>query len=177
MNGNSFKTIQSRDIISGSDNICIPIGIVSLPSSTSFPTASDKNSLLRFLGGDFGTTLKRQKIIDYSSLLHGNEKKNSRSIVVIAPIRFLVFSATHISLTSVLPLILTHTQKSIRKNQLLVINAKNTKYYENERSVESREVENTDIEVTDSSQPPLCAYLARDFCSDLLNAVRHCIHW
>ena len=177
-NENSSKTVQMAETLSGSENICIPIGIVSLPSSTSFPNASEQNSYLHFLGGgDFSSSLKKPQIIDYSSLLHGIKKKSVKSIIVFPPIRFLVFPAIHISLPSILPLILSHTQKLNRKNQLLVINAKNTKYYEDEKSIENREIENTDFFITDSLSPPLCAYLARDLCSDLLNAVRHCIHW
>ena len=176
-NGNSGKTVKMAETLSGSENICIPIGIVSLPSSTSFPNATEQNSYLQILGGEFNSSLKKQQIIDYSSLLHGNKKKSVKSMVVFPPVRFLVFPAIHISLPSILPLILSHTQKLNRKNQLLVINAKNTKYYEDQKSVENREIENTDLVITDSLPPPLCAFLARDLCSDLLNAVRHCIHW
>lgn len=177
-NGNSRKTVQMTETLSGSENICIPIGIVSLPSSTSFPNASEQNSYLHFLeGGDFNSSLKKPQIIDHSSLLHGNKKKSVKSINVFPPIRFLVFPAIHISIPSILPLIVSHTQKLNRKNQLSVINAKNTKYYEDEKSIENREIENTDLVITESFPPPLCAFLARDLCSDLLNAVRHCIHW
>ena len=174
-NCNSTEIVQNTDYFAGSENICVPIGIVSLPSSTSFPTATEHNSLLRFLGGgDFNSV-----IIDYSSLLRGNKKKTVKSIVVIAPIRFLVFTAMHISLTSILPLILTHTQKLIIKNKLSVVNAKNKKYYETETeiSVDNGKIENTEIPITEITQPPMCPFLARDLCSDLLNAVRHCIHW
>ena len=177
-NGNSTKTVQTAETLSASENICTPIGIVSLPSSTSFPNASEQNSYLHFLrGGDFNSSLKKPQVIDYSSLLHENKKKSVKSFIAFPPIRFLVFPAIHISLPSILPLILSHTQKLHRKNQLLVINAKNTKYYEDEKSIANRETENTDLVITDSLPPPLCAYLARDLCSDLLNAVRHCIHW
>ena len=191
----------------GSKLILIPLGITTLPGSASISSLNEQNVNSLLVNGEFGT-----KIIDDSRsknpalILDSEIKKLSKSVKSNyfddSPLRFLVFPAIHVSLSSILPIILSYANMSNAENKKdnNAINnetpdksknkiveetntsAKNTQYY-------SKNVASTDIGVIKNSTrvsgineihdtvPPLSAFFSRDLCFDLLSAVNHCIDW
>ena len=159
----------------GSECISAPLGIVSLPSSTSFPSASEQNIFFSLLNGQFGTiSLPNNNNSSSSNNNNSGSKSNSNFAI---PVRFLAFPSVHLSLSSVLPLILSHAQLSFGKNNSkneVKNNAKNTKYYDSGLTP-ANIGENKPI--IEDICPPISAYFARDLCVDLLSATDHCIQW
>lgn len=99
--------------------------------------------------------------------------KNNKINPNMPPQRFLVFPSVHLSLSSVLPLILIHNNKDLKIND----NMKN-----NERSVKKQNDKYNDFEEVQNISnnidiPPISALFSRDLCSDLISAVNHCIKW
>jgi hypothetical protein len=192
-NNYSVNSIQSRNEFSkirkksknrenyengnlGSVCISAPLGIISLPSSTSLPSATEQNILFSLLGGQFGTISMpiNNNINNNGNNNNNNNKLNSNYTV---PTRFLAFMSVHLSLSSVLPLILSHAQLSFEKNIIKKDdnnNAKNTKYY-GAGFLAPNNGENKPI--TEEILPPISAYFARDLCLDLFSATDHCIQW
>jgi hypothetical protein len=178
----SFKRIKLKNRENyengnlGSVCIAAPLGIVSLPSSTSLPSPTEQNLIYSLIGGQFGS-------ISLSNNNNGNNNNNSNNnnnmklnSNFIAPIRFLAFQSVHLSLSSVLPLILSHSQPSIGKNNSKKDdknNAKNTTYYG--AGFTPNKGENKPI--IEEILPPISANFARDLCVDLFSAIDHCIQW
>jgi hypothetical protein len=154
------------------------LGIVSLPSSTSFPSATEQNILSPLLAGQFGTITMPINSNNISNNNNNNTNNNNKlNSTYIVPTRFLAFMSVHLSLSSVLPLILSHAQLSFGKNNTKnddKNNAKNTKYY-GAGFIPPNNGENKPI--IEEILPPISASFARDLCVDLFSATEHCIRW
>jgi serine/threonine protein kinase len=130
--------------------------LLNLPPHTILP---HHLNLTILAGGTFGKGLSGIK----------GENENSVDILIKSkgksgtggdhPLRFLVFPAVHLALTSILPLILNFNGKYSDKD------------VKSDRHVKYRD----ETDPFDRSGAPLSPILARELCRDLFSAVNHCI--
>ena len=194
----------------GSSLICIPLGIMTLPCSTSLSSLNEQNVTSLLLDGEFGTkVLENSRIKDPILILESEKKDRVKSVKTDffddPPLRFLVFPVIHISLSSILPIILSYANTSYNNindnnnndnetidekskdkiNEVNNTSAKNTQYYD--KNILSKESINNELNKNSTRLsgirevqvpvPPLSASFSRDLCFDLLSAVNHCIDW
>ena len=166
LSSNGNKNGNNDGNSNGSDNIVIPLGIVSLPGNVTLPSTSNQNFLISALDGHFGIFGENGN--SGNSGNSGNNGEGNNKGGDAPPLRFLVFSAVHLSVTSILPLILAYNTAIINNNN-------------KEKSTRESGLKHDKITakngLIDADIPPLSALFSRDLCHDLLLAVSHCIDW
>ena len=151
------------------ENISIPLGIFSAQNNILFPTIKNSNCFISLLSdGNFNNFNGKKNSknnenydVELNKIKSNNNLNNNSSNNDLSINRFLVFPVYHLSLATVLPLILSYNSTTSFSTS----------------STSSGVDRQKEIQLKSANIPPISALFSRDLCLDLLHAVQHCIKW